>query len=315
MTIAWALEVGLAAVVLGVAVWTIAARETYAAVVGFVAYGLLLALIWVRLEAVDIALTEAAIGGGLGGVLLLGAAARLRAADMSRAVERPGRAVSSAAAILSAATAGALAASVLLLPGPAPTLAPAAVANAAATGLGNPVTNVLMAFRAMDTLLEKVVLLLALVGVWSLASDRVWGGRAGLRQQADPRGVLAFLARLLPPVGIVVGIYVLWTGANHPGGAFQGGTIIAAMWLLVIMAGMADTPAVSSRRLRLVLIAGPSIFLAVGLGGLWLGRGFLTYPATYAKPLIVGIEVAMTLTIAATLGLLLAGAPERGAEP
>src|SRR5262249_23479735 len=48
-------------------------------VVGFVAYGLLLALVWVPLRAVDVALAEAAIGGGLSGVLLLGAAARAAA--------------------------------------------------------------------------------------------------------------------------------------------------------------------------------------------------------------------------------------------
>ena len=172
-----------------------------------------------------------------------------------------------------------------------------------------------MAFRAMDTMLEKVVLLLALVGVWSLAPDRFWGGHPGPRHQADPLGGLAFLARLLPPAGIVVGIYVLWAGADHPGGAFQGGTILAAMWLLVMMAGLTDAPLVSSRRLRLVLIAGPGIFLAVGLGGLLAGDAFLAYPVAYAKPLIVAIEVAMTLTVAVTLGLLLAGAPERSAEP
>jgi multisubunit Na+/H+ antiporter MnhB subunit len=311
MTVAAALEMVLAALVLGVAIWTIAVRETSAGVVGFVAYGLLLALIWVRLDAVDVALTEAAISGGLGGVLLLGAVARLRATET--AGERPRDVVRLGAAVLSAAVAAALAAAVLVLPDPAPTLAPQAVANSVATGLGNPVTSVLMAFRAMDTLLEKVVLLLALVGVWSLAPDRLWGGYPGPRHQADPRGVLAFLARLLPPVGIVVGIYVLWTGANHPGGAFAGGTILAAMWLLVIMAGIKDTPAVSSRRLRFVLIAGPGVFLLVGLGGLCFGSAFLAYPVAYAKPLIVGIEVAMTLTIAATLGLLLAGAPEREA--
>ena len=203
----------------------------------------------------------------------------------------------------------------LFLPDPAPTLAPAASEHASATGLGNPVTNVLMAFRAMDTMLEKVVLLLALVGVWSLAPDRSWGGHPGPRHQADPHGVLAFLARLLPPVGIVVGIYILWVGANHPGGAFQGGTILAAMWLLVMMAGLTDAPPVSSRWLRMVLIAGPGVFLAVGLGGLWIGAAFLSYPVAYAKPLIVTIEVAMTLTIAATLGLLMAGAPERSAGP
>ena len=259
----------------------------------------------------DVALTEAAIGSGLTGTLLLGAAARLRG-DEAQA-ERAGVPLRVAAALLSACVAGGLAGAILLLPEDAPTLAPAAAQNAAATGLGNPVTNVLMAFRAMDTLLEKIVLLLALVGVWSLAPDRFWGGRPGLRHQADPLGVLAFLARLLPPVGIVVGIYVFWVGANHPGGAFQGGTILAAMWLLVMTAGLTDAPPVRLRWLRLLLIAGPAVFLVVGLAGLWLGDGFLSYPIAYAKPLIVTIEVAMTLTIAVTLGLLLAGAPERSA--
>ncbi|PWT70814.1 MAG: sodium:proton antiporter [Proteobacteria bacterium] len=313
MSIATVLEIVLAAVVLGLGVWTIAARDTYAATVGFVAYGLLVALVWVRLDAVDVALTEAAIGGGLGGVLLLGAAARLRATEMDAAAETPKKIVRLSAAALSVMIAAVLAGIVLLLPDPAPTLAPLVVANASATTLANPVTNVLMAFRAMDTMLEKVVLLLAIVGVWSLASDPAWGGRPGPRHQADPRGVLAFLARLLPPIGIVAGIYIFWTGADHPGGAFQGGAILAAMWLLVIMTGLTDTPPVSNRWLRLALIAGPGLFLVVGLGGLCFGLAFLAYPLAYAKPLILGIEVAMTLTIAVTLGLLLAGAPERSA--
>jgi multisubunit Na+/H+ antiporter MnhB subunit len=310
MTIALALDAGLAVLVLAVASWTVGARATFPAVVGFVSYGLLLTLVWVRLGAVDVALTEAAIGSGLTGALLLGAAARLRAGE-APAEERPGAILRLVAAALSATVAAALAAAVLFLPDPAPTLAPAAAENAAATGLGNPVTNVLMAFRAMDTMLEKVVLLLALVGVWSLAPDPLWGGRPSPSHQSDPHGVLAFLARLLPPVGIVVGIYILWAGADHPGGAFQGGTILAAMWLLVMMAGLTEPPPVSRRRLRLVLIAGPAVFLIVGLGGLWLDDAFLAYPVAYAKPLILVIEFAMTLTIAATLGLLLAGPPER----
>ena len=64
--------------------------------------------------------------------------------------------------------------------------------------------------------------LLALVGVWSLAPDRFWGGRPTPLRQADPNGALTLLAQLLPPVGIVVGIYILWEGADQPGGAFLG---------------------------------------------------------------------------------------------
>jgi multisubunit Na+/H+ antiporter MnhB subunit len=311
MTVGLALEIALAAVVLSVAVWTVAARDTFAAVGGFVAYGLLLTLVWMRLGAPDVALTEAAIGSGLTGAMLLAASARLRASEAAVAAERPGGIVRGLAALLSVVVAAALVASVLFLPDPAPTLAPAAAENAAATTLGNPVTNVLMAFRAMDTMLEKVVVLLALVGVWSLAPDRFWGGRPGPRHEADPNGVLAFLARLLPPVGIVVGIYILWVSADLPGGAFQGGAILAAMWLLVMMAGLTDAPQVSGRSLRLLLLAGPVVFLLVGLGGLALGEAFLAYPVAYAKPLILAIEFAMLLTIAVTLGLLVAGPPER----
>ena len=65
MTIGFALDGGLAALMAAVAAWTIIARASFAAVVGFVAFGLLLTLVWVRLDAVDVALTEAAIGSGL----------------------------------------------------------------------------------------------------------------------------------------------------------------------------------------------------------------------------------------------------------
>jgi hypothetical protein len=83
------------------------------------------------------------------------------------------------------------------------------------------------------------------------------------------------------------------------------------MWLLVIMAGLADAPPLGSRWLRLVLVTGPAVFLIVGLAGLGLAGAFLAYPEAYAKPLILMIEFPMTLTIAVTLGLLLAGPPER----
>ena len=139
----------------------------------------------------------------------------------------------------------ALAICVLALPEPAPTLAPEVVANIAVTEVGNPITAVLLAFRAMDTLLEAIVLLFALIGVWSLAPDRAWGGRPGLLQSADPNGMLAYVARVLPPIGIVAGMYIFWVGADHPGGKFQGATILAAMWLLVMMAGLADAPPIS----------------------------------------------------------------------
>ena len=311
MTLALSFDAGLAVLVLAVAGWTIATRDAFAAVVGFVAYGLLLTLAWVRLAAPDVALTEAAIGSGVTGGLLIAACARLRRAEASADDEAPGAVTRLAAAAACILVSAGLAAIVLLLPEPAPTLAPLAAAHLALTGLENPVNAVLLAYRAIDTLLETVVLVLALVGVWSLATDRYWGGRPGPRQHQDPDGVLAFLARLLPPIGVIVGIHLFWIGAVAPGGEFQSATVLAAMWLLPMMAGLVDTPPIGRRWLRLVLIAGPAVFLAIGFSGFAIAGAFLAYPPSHAKLLIVMIEAPVTLSIAAALGLLVAGPPER----
>ncbi len=126
--------------------------------------------------------------------------------------------------------------------------------------------------------------------------------------------MLTFLAQLLAPVGILVGIHIFWIGSVAPGGEFQGATILAAMWILAMMAGLVDAPAVSRRWLRLVLVAGPAVFLAIGLAGFAMAGAFLAYPEAHAKLLILTIEVPVTLSIAATLALLVAGPPERARQ-
>ncbi|MBM9535685.1 Na(+)/H(+) antiporter subunit B [Desulfobulbus alkaliphilus] len=60
------------------AICVLASRDLFRAIVMFIVFGLLMALVWVRLEAPDIALAEAAIGAGLTGVLLLDTLGYLR---------------------------------------------------------------------------------------------------------------------------------------------------------------------------------------------------------------------------------------------
>jgi multisubunit Na+/H+ antiporter MnhB subunit len=315
MTVLQALDIGLAALVLAVAGWTIVAREAFAAVVGYVAYGLLLSLVWVRLFAVDVALTEAAIGSGVTGVLLISAAARLRKTEAPATDERLGAPLRLLAGAACTVVAAALAAVVLLMPDPGSTLAPEAAQHLAETGLGNPITAVLISYRAFDTMLEKVVLILAVIGVWSLAPDRYWEGAPGPQRIARHEGALAFLAQLLAPLGIVVGVHIFWVGADEPGGAFQGGAILAAMWMIVMMARLVEAPSISALWLRLTLIAGPVVFLVIGIMGFAVAGGFLAYPAGFAKPLILFIEAFMTLSIAATLPMLVMGPPSRPPRP
>jgi multisubunit Na+/H+ antiporter MnhB subunit len=302
-------DLGLAGVLIAIAAGAIFARRALVSLVLFMGYGLLLAIVWVRLSAVDVALTESAIGGGLTGMLLLGAASRLRATKGSAAKAGfPARLAAGALCILVSIALGIV---VFSLPDVPPTLAPMAKENLASSGLGNPVAGVLFVYRALDTLLEKVVLLLALVGVWSLAQDQAWGGKPGLRVYAQPNSILVFLAQVLPPIGIMVGIYMFWAGANRPGGAFQGGTVLAAMWLLVMMARLREVPTINVLWVRQLLVVGPAIFLLIGLLGFVFADSFLAYPPDHAKPLIVIAEAALTLSIGVTLALLVAGPPER----
>ncbi|WP_374232621.1 MULTISPECIES: Na(+)/H(+) antiporter subunit B [unclassified Thiocapsa] len=77
MTVVLALfDLLLTLTLLGLAVVTVTSREPRRAVILFIAFGLLLALVWARLRAPDLALAEAAIGAGLSGALMLTAARR-----------------------------------------------------------------------------------------------------------------------------------------------------------------------------------------------------------------------------------------------
>jgi uncharacterized MnhB-related membrane protein len=67
------LDAGLALMLVVTALWCLAARALFRAVVVFVSFGLLLALAWARLGAPDLAIAEAAIGAGVTGALLLDA--------------------------------------------------------------------------------------------------------------------------------------------------------------------------------------------------------------------------------------------------
>jgi multisubunit Na+/H+ antiporter MnhB subunit len=305
---------GLLAVLLLLAAgWMLATSAAFGAVIGFVAFGLLLSLAWVRLDAVDVALTEAAIGAGATGVILLMAVVRLRGGAEEVSAATPGRAQVLVAGVFAATIGLALALAVLALPSPAPGLAAEAIARSAEVGLGNPVAAVLMAYRGLDTLLESVVLVFAVLATWSMAPDRHWGGIPGPRFERQEHGPLALLARLLPPIGIVLGIYVAWVGSEAPGGKFQGGTILAAMWVLAWLAGLIQPPSVTDRRVRLMLVVGPAAFILAGLLGTVVAESFLAWPAGFAKPLILMVEAAMTLSVAVALALLVAGPPERAA--
>ncbi len=302
---------GLALLILGVAVFVVGSREPFPAVVGFVIFGLLVSIAWMCLSAPDVALTEAAIGGGVTGALLLVATARLGDSSKKGQKTKTPMGFHGLVILLCVAVSAGLIAVVLTFPEPAPTLALVALEPLESTGVKNPVTAVLLAYRALDTLLETVVVLLAMAGVWSLAKDSDWSKTPLFGYSPEPGGPLVLLAKVLIPVGVIFGIYMVWTGSDHPGGKFQGAAILAAMGILGLVAGVTSVPAVTNAKLRWLLVLGPAVFLVVGLMGFLSVGYFLAWPPGLSKAVIVLIEVALTPSLALMLGLLVAGPPRQ----
>lgn len=320
-TVGWLFDIVLALALPLLAWRALGVRDLYRAVILFIAFGLLVAISWVRLDAPDIALAEAAIGAGLTGVLFLNTLGSLaegnRTADgrveastqeSGEPVDRMSRPIwmRLALALPVLALGLALVWTVVSMPERPPVnLAAQVEENLAQSGVNNPVTAVLLNFRGYDTLLEIGVLVLAAVATWSLGIGRYRRGREAIAPVAP---VLHGLVRLIAPVMVVVGVYLLWAGTKAPGGAFQAGAVLGSLVVLLLLAGLIRPPLVRSGALRAGVIAGFGVFFGVGSAGLLFGR-WLEYPPGWAYPLILLIELALTFSIALTLALLFVASP------
>ncbi len=303
--IAEAIDIALALAVLALAWGALTSTDLFKAIVLFIAFGLVMALVWVRLNAVDVALAEAAIGAGVTGALLLAAYAKLRTTSPDTNIAQTSRIRninSVLIRILTLPIAAALVYAVWALPSDHAGLGKEVAANLDQSGVSNPVTAVLLNFRGYDTLLEVTVLLLALLASWSLNA-------AITRREASPGLILDTLSRLLVPLLILVSAYLLWVGAHAPGGAFQAGAVLAAAGVLLLLSGRQLPPSLAALPLRLVLIVGPATFLVVGVITLLLQGRFLELPPEWAGRLILIIETTATISIGAALVGLFLGAP------
>ena len=169
------------------------------------------------------------------------------------------------------------------------------------SGVTNPVTAVLLNYRGYDTLLEVGVLLLAIVGVWSLRR----GGVGSVNLEGRP--LLLSLLRLALPVLVLGAGYLLWIGSFAPGGAFQGGALLGGALVLVLLGGLAGR---ALRRIKLIrwgLVLGLLVFSAVAGAVMMITGGLLEYPRGTGGTWILLIESAALLSIGLTLGALYFG--------
>ncbi len=97
-------------------------------------------------------------------------------------------------------------------------------------GVANAVTTVVVYFRGFDTLGEIAVLFIASLGIGLMLHAN---SRCDIK--AESNFMLQTASKILFPIIMLFGVYVMIYGHLSPGGGFQGGVIIASGVLLLLI--------------------------------------------------------------------------------
>lgn len=286
-------------------------KDLFAVVMLFGIYSFLSALIFVNLDAVDVAFTEASVGAGISTVLMLGTLA------LTGRKEKENQHSSVLPLLVVLVTGGALIYGTLDMPpfGAADNpihqhVAPRYIEESPKeVGLPNMVTSVLASYRGFDTLGETVVVFSAAVGVLALLGvvrrEEEDSPESGLKQHR----VLHAVAKLIIPLTILFALYVQFHGDFGPGGGFQAGVIAAAAFILyALVFGLPMAfRVVSPAFLQIMAALGVLIYASVGVFSMLKGGQFLDYNQLAANPIsgqhygIIIIELGVGITVFAVM--------------
>ncbi len=136
----------------------------------------------------------------------------------------------------------------------------------------NTVTAIVVNFRGFDTLGEITVLFLAATALGSILHKKRHhiGDRTILLPASS---IVGAGSKLLFPAIILLGVYVFIHGHLTPGGGFQGGTIIATGFLLMLIAYRDFS--ISHNILSIIESLAGIFFVVFGLLGFMNGGTFL----------------------------------------
>lgn len=102
------------------------------------------------------------------------------------------------------------------------------------TGSKNLVTAIYLDYRFFDSLFEAGILLVAVSGVLWISQHNIKEKNAMfmMDKQKTPELFITF-GRILYPVMLLFGMYIILNGHLSPGGGFQGGAIVATAILIL----------------------------------------------------------------------------------
>jgi len=291
---------------------TVLHRQRLIAVVLAGAVGLIVALVFVKFSAPDLALTQLSVE--VVTVILLLLALYFLPATTPRESSTGRRWRDAALAVL--AGGGATALSWAVLTRSNATIADFFIQNSVPGGGGSNVVNVILVdFRGFDTFGEITVLAIAALGIFALLGNLRLSGPA---HDASGRGwdtdthpmILATFARLLLPLALLVSIFIFLRGHNLPGGGFIAGLITAIALIVQYLAnGVTWTHDRLPAQTQPWIAAGLVIALLTGLASWLFGRPFLTSAFGHVNwPLVGEFELASAMAFDLGVYLVVVGA-------
>ena len=286
-------------------------KDLFAVVMLFGIFSFLSALIFINLDAVDVAFTEASVGAGISTVLMLGTLA------LTGRKEKASTHSSVLPLIVVCITGGTLIYGTLDMPpfghpdNPIHEhVAPRYIEDSPIeVGLPNMVTSVLASYRGFDTLGETVVVFAALIAVLGLLGVRKKGGSEIPESGLKSHLVLHVVAKCVIPLTILFALYVQFHGDYGPGGGFQAGVIAAAAIILyALVFGLPNAfSLVGPKFLQVMASFGVLLYASVGLYSMYKGGAFLDYNKLAVDPVagqhygIIIIELGVGITVFAVM--------------
>lgn len=276
-------------------------------------YGLLSASLFIAMDAVDVAFTEASVGAGISTLLML---TTIAITGRSERVSDHKPFLALAVVLITGAL---LIYATLDMPyfgdplSPANThVAPRYIHDSMQEiGVDNIVTSVLASYRSFDTFGEVVVIFTAGIGILALLSfARRPENDAEISSQNidmhEENLILRIVSKILIPFILLFALYVQFHGDFGPGGGFQAGVIFAAAIILYAMLfGMkVARRAINQSVVQLFAAIGVLLYGAVGVMSMLNGGNFFDYNVLSDDPIagqhlgILIIELGVGIAVA-----------------
>ena len=124
----------------------------------------------------------------------------------------------------------------------------------------NVVTAIYLGYRVYDTLFEALLLVVAVMSATHLSWHNEEVVNEGAHSAIEKDAPTIFSIRIVCPIIILFGLYIITNGHFTPGGGFQGGLIIASFFVCrYLIYNIYDTP------MRRIMVMEEALFSAIVL--------------------------------------------------